>query len=916
MASQNSFNTRTPLTVGGETLDIFSLPALERAGFPNISRLPYSLKILLENLLRREDARFVDADDITALAGWNVASGVQKEIAFTPARVLLQDFTGVPAVVDLAAMRDGIVKLGGDPKKVNPLQPVELVIDHSVQVDHYAERNAADLNAALEFTRNRERYVFLRWGQEAFDNFRVVPPDTGIVHQVNLEYLARVVFREQADGRTLAYPDTLVGTDSHTTMVNGLGVVGWGVGGIEAEAAMLGQPISMLIPDVVGFRLVDRLPEGATATDLVLTITERLRKLGVVGKFVEFFGPGLEYLTIADRATLGNMSPEYGATIAICPIDDMTLDYLRLTGRDPNQVKLVEAYAKAQGFFRTTASPEPVYTTTVELDLSTVEPSLAGPKRPQDRVSLRQAKVKFEQALESMLTERKAKADAKPKAGESSAPSDVKTPAAVAVASEVAPGLEEMGHGAVVVAAITSCTNTSNPSVMIGAGLLARNAVQRGLTVKPWVKTSLAPGSLIVTEYYKASGLLEYLAELGFNIVGYGCTTCIGNSGPLPEPVSKLVKDKNLVVASVLSGNRNFEGRIQSQVRANYLASPPLVVAYALAGKMQIDLTSEPLGKDRNGAPVYLKDIWPSEREIQETMLKAVRSEMFREKYAHVFEGDDRWRGLPIPKGGRFEWTDDSTYIRNPPFFEDLTLEPAPPRDILGARMLAVLGDSVTTDHISPAGSIPADSPAGKYLIGKGVKPADFNSYGARRGNHEVMMRGTFANIRLRNQLAPGTEGGWTLLLPQDEVMTIYDASVRYRDAGVPLMIIAGKEYGSGSSRDWAAKGTLLLGVKAVLAESFERIHRSNLVNMGVLPLRFRDGETAASLKLTGREVYDVLGVGDKLKPGGDVEVRVTAPDGSTRTITAVARIDTPEELVAFRNGGILPYVLRQLVKS
>ena len=916
MASQNSFNTRMPLTVGGETFQIFSLPALERAGYPLIARLPYSLKILLENLLRREDSRFVDPDDIKALASWDVASGVQKEIAFTPARVLLQDFTGVPAVVDLAAMRDGIVKLGGDPRKVNPLQPVELVIDHSVQVDHYAERNAADLNAALEFARNRERYVFLRWGQEAFDNFRVVPPDTGIVHQVNLEYLARVVFRELVDGQTLAYPDTLVGTDSHTTMVNGLGVVGWGVGGIEAEAAMLGQPISMLIPDVVGFRLVNRLKEGATATDLVLTITERLRKLGVVGKFVEFYGPGLEYLTIADRATLGNMAPEYGATIAICPIDDMTLDYLRLTSRDETSVKLVEAYAKEQGLFRSSTAPEPQYTTTVELDLSTVEPSLAGPKRPQDRVSLRHAKVKFEQALEVMLSERKPKTETKPKAGETSAPADVKTSAAVALAAEVAPGLEEMGHGAIVVAAITSCTNTSNPSVMIGAGLLARNAVQRGLTVKPWVKTSLAPGSLIVTEYYKASGLLEYLAELGFNIVGYGCTTCIGNSGPLPEPVSKLVKDKNLVVASVLSGNRNFEGRIQSQVRANYLASPPLVVAYALAGKMQVDLTTEPLGKDRNGTPVYLKDLWPSEREIQETMLKAVKSEMFRDSYAHVFEGDERWRALPIPTGGRFEWTDDSTYIRNPPFFEGLTLEPAPPRDIVGARVLAVLGDSVTTDHISPAGSIPADSPAGKYLIGKGVKPADFNSYGARRGNHEVMMRGTFANIRLRNQLAPGTEGGWTVLLPQDEVMTIYDASVRYRQAGVPLMIIAGKEYGSGSSRDWAAKGTLLLGVSAVLAESFERIHRSNLVNMGVLPLRFRDGETAASLKLTGREVYDVLGIGDKLKPGGDVQVKVTAEDGTTRTITAVARIDTPEELVAFRHGGILPYVLRQLVKS
>ncbi|HTH02709.1 MAG TPA: aconitate hydratase AcnA [Vicinamibacterales bacterium] len=913
MASQNSFITRTRQSAGGSAFDFFSLPALERAGYGGVARLPYSLKILLENLLRCEDGRFVHADHIQTLAGWNVTSGEQKEIAFTPARVLLQDFTGVPAVVDLAAMRDGIVRLGGDPKKVNPLQPVELVIDHSVQVDHYSERNAADLNAALEFARNKERYTFLRWGQEAFQNFRVVPPDTGIVHQVNLEYLARVVFEDKSGGTALAYPDTLVGTDSHTTMVNGLGVVGWGVGGIEAEAAMLGQPISMLIPDVVGFRLVDRLPEGATATDLVLTITERLRKFGVVGKFVEFYGPGLEFLTIADRATLGNMSPEYGATIAICPIDDMTLDYLRLTGRDEPHVQMVEAYAKEQGLFRTSHSVDPIYTSTLELDLSTIEPSLAGPKRPQDRVSLRQSKTKFQQALDVMLTERKPKSAAE-KPGEIGSPAA--QPAAAAVATEVVPGMEGLDHGSVVVAAITSCTNTSNPSVMIGAGLLARNAVNRGLKVKPWVKTSLAPGSLIVTEYYKASGLLEYLAELGFNIVGYGCTTCIGNSGPLPEPVSGIVKDRNLIVASVLSGNRNFEGRIQSQVRANYLASPPLVVAYALAGRMQIDLTTEPLGTDSAGQPVHLKDIWPSEREIQETMLKAVKSEMFRTKYATVFDGDERWRSLPSPTGERFAWDDSSTYIRNPPFFENFTLEPTPPSDIVGARALAVLGDSVTTDHISPAGSIPADSPAGKYLIAKGVRPADFNSYGARRGNHEVMMRGTFANIRLRNQLAPGTEGGWTTLLPDGEVTTIYDASVRYRAAGVPLVVIAGKEYGSGSSRDWAAKGTVLLGVKAVIAESFERIHRSNLVNMGVLPLEFRAGENAASLKITGRERFDVLGMGATLTPRGVVTVRVTCSDGSIQDITATARIDTPEELVAFRNGGILPYVVRQLVKS
>ena len=910
MPSLNSFDTRTTLPSTGQTYRIFSLPALART-CPGLDRLPYSLKILLENLLRCEDARFVDADDVRALAGWDVASKEQKEIAFTPARVLLQDFTGVPAVVDLAAMRDGIVRLGGDPRKVNPLQPVELVIDHSVQVDHFAERNAADLNASLEFVRNKERYTFLRWGQEAFQNFRVVPPDTGIVHQVNLEYLARVVFTDSSGDLPLLYPDTLVGTDSHTTMVNGLGVVGWGVGGIEAEAAMLGQPISMLIPEVVGFRLVDRLPEGATATDLVLTITERLRKLGVVGKFVEFYGPGLEFLTIADRATLGNMSPEYGATIAICPIDEMTLDYLRLTGRDDAHVKMVEAYAKEQGLFRA-ASMDPVYTTTIELDLSTVEPSLAGPKRPQDRVSLRQAKYKFQQAVDLMIAERKPKASTE-KPGEDTAPAASAAPAAVASIETDVPGMEELSHGSVVVAAITSCTNTSNPSVMIGAGLLARNAVRAGLKVKPWVKTSLAPGSLVVTEYLNKAGLLEYLAELGFNIVGYGCTTCIGNSGPLPEPVSTIVRERNLIVASVLSGNRNFEGRIQSQVRANYLASPPLVVAYALAGKMQIDLTAEPIGLDRAGNPVYLRDIWPPEREIQETMLGSVKSEMFRAKYAHVFEGDARWRSLPVPTGERFEWSDDSTYIRNPPFFEGLTRNPAPPTDIEGARVLAMLGDSVTTDHISPAGSIPVDSPAGKYLISKGVKPADFNSYGARRGNHEVMMRGTFANIRLRNHLAPGTEGGWTTLLPQEEVMTIYDASVRYRESGVSLLVIAGAEYGSGSSRDWAAKGTLLLGVKAVIAESFERIHRSNLVNMGVLPLEFRAGENATVLKLTGKERYDIVGLRERLQPRGEVMVRVTGADGLCREFLAAARIDTPEELVAFRNGGILPYVLRQL---
>jgi aconitate hydratase A / 2-methylisocitrate dehydratase len=918
MVSVNSFKTRQMLTAGGRRFSYYSLPALEKAGYSGLARLPFSLKILLENLLRREDNRFVDADDIQTLARWDVTSKAAKEIAFMPARVLLQDFTGVPAVVDLAAMRDGVVRLGGDPKKVNPLQPVELVIDHSVQVDHFAERNAFELNAELEFSRNRERYVFLRWGQTAFDNFKVVPPDTGIVHQVNLEYLARVVFSE-GGADPIAYPDTLVGTDSHTTMVNGLGVVGWGVGGIEAEAAMVGQPISMLIPQVVGFRLTNRLPEGATATDLVLTITERLRKLGVVGKFVEFYGPGLEFLTIADRATLGNMSPEYGATIAICPIDEMTLDYLRLTARDQAQVALVEAYAKEQGLFRTADSVDPAYTQTIELDLSTVEPCIAGPKRPQDRVSLNKAKLNFQQALEIMLAERKPKPAVNDKPGEATKPHETKpvaaSAAAVATRTEAVPGMDGLDHGSVVVAAITSCTNTSNPSVMIGAGLLARNAARRGLKTKPWVKPSLAPGSLVVTEYLRAAGLLEPLAELGFNLVGYGCTTCIGNSGPLPEPVSSIVKDKNLVVASVLSGNRNFEGRIQSQVRANYLASPPLVVAYALAGKMQIDLTTEPLGIGSDGQPVMLREIWPSEREIQEAMLSAVRREMFQPQYADVFHGDHRWQSLGVPQGERFNWDADSTYIRNPPFFDGLTLEPPAQQDLRGARVLALLGDSVTTDHISPAGSIPADSPAGKWLIAHGVPPRDFNSYGARRGNHEVMMRGTFANIRLRNQLAPGTEGGWTALLPQGDVMTIYDASVNYRAAGVPLMILAGKEYGSGSSRDWAAKGTLLLGVKAVIAESFERIHRSNLVNMGVLPLEFKAGQNAASLKLTGRESFDVVGMAETLKPMADVTVRATAADGTVTEFTALARIDTPEELVAYRNGGILPYVLRQLVK-
>ena len=898
MPTLNSFNTRTEIRVDGQAVQIYSLPALEKAGFPGVSRLPYSMKVLLENLLRREDNAFVKADDIRAVATWEATANREQEISFMPARVLLQDFTGVPCVVDLAAMRDAVIGLGGNPDRVNPLQPVELVIDHSVQVDHFGTADAFSLNAELEFSRNQERYRFLKWGQQAFANFKAVPPDTGIVHQVNVEHLARVVFSETVDGTLVAYPDTLVGTDSHTTMVNGLGVVGWGVGGIEAEAAMLGQPSSMLIPQVLGVRLTGVMPKGATATDLVLTVTELLRKKGVVGKFVEFYGEGLKHLTIADRSTLGNMCPEYGATVAIFPIDAMTLDYLRLTGRDESRVRLVEEYAKAQGMFRTDSTPDAIYSETLDVDLSTVEPSLAGPKRPQDRVALAKAKVAFQTALPTMQVPAKAKAAS----------------ASAAVALAVDPALEVLDHGAVVIAAITSCTNTSNPSVMIGAGLLAKKAVEKGLTSQPWVKTSLAPGSKVVTEYLNAAGLTPYLDQLGFNLVGYGCTTCIGNSGPLPEEVAAVIREKNLVVASVLSGNRNFEGRIQQDVRANYLASPPLVVAYALAGWMTKDLVTEPLGTDTAGQPVFLKDIWPTEQELQETMLKAVTSEMFRRSYSDVYKGDERWQGLSVPQGSRFEWDGDSTYIRKPTFLEGMTMTAAAPSDLSGARVLALLGDSVTTDHISPAGSIKADSPAGKYLVEKGVKPVDFNSYGARRGNHEVMMRGTFANIRLRNQLAPGTEGGVTLYQPGGDQMSIYDASVRYREAGVPLIVIAGKEYGSGSSRDWAAKGTFLLGVKAVIAESFERIHRSNLVNMGVLPLQFKAGQTAASLGLTGTETFDLIGIAQGLTPRGDVRVMATAADGTTREFTATARIDTPEELVAFRHGGILPYVVRQLV--
>ena len=898
----NSFDTRRTIISGAQVVDYFSLPALEQAGFPRVSRLPYSLKILLENLLRREDNAFVHADDIRALAEWHPKTPVEHEISFMPARVLLQDFTGVPCVVDLAALRDGIAELGGDPQKVNPLQPVELVIDHSVQVDHFGRADALKLNADLEYQRNQERYTFLRWGQGAFRNFRVVPPETGIVHQVNIEYLARVVCVERQGDITLAYPDTVFGTDSHTTMVNGLGVVGWGVGGIEAEAAMLGQPSSMLIPPVVGYRLTGRLPDGSTATDLVLTITEALRKKGVVGAFVEFFGPGLRHLTIADRVTLGNMCPEYGATVAIFPIDAMTLDYLRFTGRDEAQVTLVETYAKAQGLFRDEHAADAEYTDHIELDLGTVQPSLAGPRRPQDRVPLTRAKQSFASALPDLMK-------------------GVKKPAAAATASRASESaavaeavMTELEHGSVVIAAITSCTNTSNPSVMIAAGLLAKKAVERGLKSQPWVKTSLAPGSKVVTEYLVKSGLQPYLDTLGFQLVGYGCTTCIGNSGPLPEAIANEVRDRGLVVCSVLSGNRNFEGRIQQDVRANYLASPPLVVAYAIAGSLNVDITTEPLGVGRGGQPVFLRDVWPTEQEIQQTMLTSLSAAMFRQQYASVFDGNELWRTLPVPTGDRFAWSNTSTYIRRPPFLEGVTADPAPLADIRGARVLAVLGDSITTDHISPAGSIKADSPAGKYLIAQGVSPKDFNSYGARRGNHEVMMRGTFANVRLRNQLAPGTEGSWTTYLPDGSVEPIFDAAMRYRDAGVPLIVLAGKEYGSGSSRDWAAKGTMLLGIKAVIAESFERIHRSNLVNMGVLPLEFATGQNAASLGLTGVEVFELIGSGTSLAPRGKLTVRAQAPSNVIEFVVTV-RVDTPEELAAFRHGGILPYVLRRLVK-
>ncbi|HZQ26505.1 MAG TPA: aconitate hydratase [Acidimicrobiales bacterium] len=925
-SSSNSFGAKGSLTVGGRDYLVHRLAPLTAAG-RDVSRLPYSLKILLENLLRHEDGVTVTADDITALAGWDPHAEPDREIAFAPARILMQDFTGVPAVVDLAVMRDAMTTMGGNADKVNPLVPAELVIDHSIVADVYGVADAFARNAALEFARNQERYRFLRWGQTAFSNFRVVPPNTGICHQVNLEYLARGVFTDE-NGQ--AYPDTLVGTDSHTTMVNGLGVLGWGVGGIEAEAAMLGQPISMLVPKVVGFKLHGALPEGATATDLVLTVTQLLRKHGVVGKFVEFYGPGVAGVPLADRATIGNMSPEYGSTCAIFPIDRETLRYLEFTGRPAEQVALVEAYAKEQGMWLDESSPEPVYSEHLELDLSTVVPSIAGPARPQDRVPLTDSKAMFADALVSSLPElpngspEEASAESFPASDPPAAAEGVTgvgkpnhTPSPThdghthhrpskRVPVRLADGTEfELDHGHVVIAAITSCTNTSNPSVMMGAGLLARNAVDKGLEVKPWVKTTLAPGSKVVVDYYDRAGLTPYLEKLRFNVVGFGCTTCIGNSGPLLPEISQAVNDGGLSVVSVLSGNRNFEGRINPDVRMNYLASPPLVVAYALAGTMDIDLYNEPLGTGTDGQPVFLRDIWPSRAEIAEVVQDAIQSDMFHKSYGEVFTGDERWNSLDVPTGNRFEWDDTSTYIRRPPYFDGMPHEPGPVQDVTGARVLAVLGDSVTTDHISPAGNIRKDGPAGRWLIEHGVDPADFNSYGARRGNHEVMIRGTFANIRLRNRLAPGTEGGVTVHLPDGEQMSIYDASVKYAAEGVPLVVLAGKEYGSGSSRDWAAKGTALLGVKAVLAESFERIHRSNLIGMGVLPLQFADGASVASLGLTGHEVFSIAGLSDLPR-----QLTVRADD---KEFTVRLRIDTPKEAEYYRHGGILQYVLRSL---
>jgi aconitate hydratase len=887
----NSFRARSTLKVGERTYEIWSLAALPQ---DKVARLPYSLKILLENLLRCEDGVSVTRADIEALLAWDPAAAPAHEIAFTPARVILQDFTGVPCIVDLAAMRDAIVRLGGDPERVNPLNPAELVIDHSVQVDEYGTPGALAANTAIEFSRNKERYAFLRWGQTAFRNFSVVPPNTGIVHQVNLEYLGRVIFDTESGGTRRAYPDTLVGTDSHTTMINGLGVLGWGVGGIEAEAAMLGQPVTMLIPQVIGFRLEGRLQPGATATDLVLTVTEMLRKKGVVDKFVEFYGDGLANLPLADRATIANMAPEYGSTCGIFPIDAETIRYLELSGRPRERIELVGTYARAQGMWRNPGATPARYTDELALDLGKVEPSLAGPKRPQDRVPLKSAKKVYETNAKKAAEERAARDGA---TGVAPAKLNGET--------------VELKDGAVLIAAITSCTNTSNPSVMLGAGLLARKARERGLNAKPWVKTSLAPGSRVVTDYLRKAGVLDDLAAVGFDLVGYGCTTCIGNSGPLKPEISAAVKQGDLTACSVLSGNRNFEGRVHPEVRMNFLASPPLVVAYALAGSLDVDLTTEPLGTGRDGKPVHLADIWPSDAEVQETLKRSIDSQMFRHSYASVFQGDENWAGIQVPAGKRYAWDEKSTYVKNPPYFEGMSMTPPPLSDVRGARALAVLGDSVTTDHISPAGNISRSSPAARYLIDQGVQPKDFNSYGARRGNHEVMMRGTFANIRLRNLLVPGVEGGVTIHLPDGDQASIYEAAMRYKGEGTPLVVLAGREYGTGSSRDWAAKGTMLLGVKAVIAESFERIHRSNLIGMGVAPLQFQPGQNVASLGLSGREVFDITG----LSRGDAREVTVTAtpPGGAPKQFTARVRIDTPKEREYYRHGGILQYVLRQL---
>ena len=890
---QDTLKTRRTLTVDGKTYTYYSLEAAEAAGVKGIGRLPMSLKVLLENLLRWEDGRTVSVDDVKAMSAWVQDKKSTREIAYRPARVLMQDFTGVPAVVDLAAMRDAMVAMGGDPRKINPLSPVDLVIDHSVMVDHFGGADSFKKNVDVEYERNGERYAFLRWGQAAFSNFRVVPPGTGICHQVNLEYLAQTVWTQDGDGTTYAYPDTLVGTDSHTTMVNGMAVLGWGVGGIEAEAAMLGQPVSMLIPEVIGFKLTGKLKEGMTATDLVLTVTQMLRKKGVVNKFVEFYGPGLDALSLADRATIANMAPEYGATCGFFPIDAETISFLNFTGRDASRVKLVEAYAKAQGMWRDANSPDPVFTDSLELDMGTVEPSLAGPKRPQDKIALSAAKAGFEKALPELVGPKNAK-DGVPVS---------------------ASGGYTLKNGDVVIAAITSCTNTSNPAVLIAAGLVARNAVAKGLKVKPWVKTSFAPGSQVVTDYMVAAGLQQHLDTLGFQLTGYGCTTCIGNSGPLPEPVAEAIDKGDLTVTAVLSGNRNFEGRVHQQVKANYLASPPLVVAYALAGSMLRDITTEPLGMGKDG-PVYLKDVWPTNQEITDTIRKTLTPEMFRKRYADVFKGDAMWQKMGGGTGMTYKWDDGSTYVKLAPYFEELPKDAGGFADIKGARPLALLGDSITTDHISPAGNIKKDGPAGNYLTERQVRPADFNSFGARRGNHEIMMRGTFANIRLKNEAAAGTTGGMAKLMPEGEVMSIYDAAMKYKARGTPLVIFAGKEYGTGSSRDWAAKGTMLLGVKAVIVESFERIHRSNLVGMGVLPLQFPEGVTRQTLKLDGSEIIDLTGVSGGIKPRMKVTMTITRASGAKETVDLLCRIDTLDEVEYYRHGGILPYVLRGLLKA